>query len=118
MSVARVTMSDHPFEEDLKTPFYQHGIAVNNSFLSNADLSVEMQTENKSAATVTAYVLQAIILRISRTTEVVGSVMQLLTLNLSSLQIMYYFSIEFLELAISISGHGEGGCDCTALAIH
>ena len=78
MSVARVTMSDHPFEEDLKTPFYQHRIAVNNGVLSNADLSVAMQTENKSAATVTAYVLQAIILRISRSAEAVGSVMPLL----------------------------------------
>ena len=37
---------------------------------------------------------------------------------LSSPQIMYYFSIEFLELAVSCLGLGEGGCDCTALAIY
>ena len=37
---------------------------------------------------------------------------------LSSPQIMYHFSIEFLELAVSCLGLGEGGCDCTALAMH
>ena len=36
----------------------------------------------------------------------------------SSPQIMYHFSIEFLELAVSCLGLGEGGCDCTALAMH
>jgi hypothetical protein len=30
---------------------------------------------------------------------------------------MYYFSIEYLELVVSYSGLGEGGCDCTVLAI-
>ena len=38
-------------------------------------------------------------------------------LVLSSPQIMYHFSIEFLELAVSCLGLGEGGCDCTALAL-
>jgi len=38
-------------------------------------------------------------------------------LVLSSPQIMYHFSIEFLELAVSCLGLGEGGCDCTALAV-
>jgi len=33
-------------------------------------------------------------------------------LRLSSPQIMYHFSIEFLELAVSCLGLGEGGCDC------
>ena len=37
---------------------------------------------------------------------------------LSSPQIMYHFLIEFLELAVSCLGLGEGGCDCTALAMH
>ena len=39
-------------------------------------------------------------------------------LVVSSPQIMYHFSIEFLELAVSCLGLGEGGCDCTALAMH
>ena len=38
--------------------------------------------------------------------------------GLSSPKIMYHFSIEFLELAVSCLGLGEGGCDCTALAMH
>ena len=38
--------------------------------------------------------------------------------GVSSPQIMYHFSIEFLELAVSCLGLGEGGCDCTALAMH
>mgnify|MGYP004282581167 CR=1 FL=1 len=38
--------------------------------------------------------------------------------HLSSPQIMYHFLIEFLELAVSCLGLGEGGCDCTALAMH
>ena len=37
---------------------------------------------------------------------------------LSSAQIMYHFSIEFLELAVSCLGLGEGGYDCTALGIY
>ena len=37
---------------------------------------------------------------------------------MSSPQIMYHFLIEFLELVVSCSGLGEGGCDCTALAMH
>ena len=41
-----------------------------------------------------------------------------LPFRLSSPQIMYHFSIEFLELAVSCLGLGEGGCDCTALAMH
>ena len=36
----------------------------------------------------------------------------------SSPQIMYRFLIEFLGLAVSCLGLGEGGCDCTALAIY
>ena len=36
----------------------------------------------------------------------------------SSPQIMYHFLIEFLELAVSCLGLGEGGCDCTALATY
>jgi hypothetical protein len=39
-------------------------------------------------------------------------------LVLSSPQIMYHFSIEFLELAVSCLGLGEVECDCTALAMH
>jgi len=35
----------------------------------------------------------------------------------SSPKIMYHFLIEFLELAVSCLGLGEGGCDCTALAL-
>ena len=31
---------------------------------------------------------------------------------------MYHFSVEFLELAVSCLGLGEGGCDGTALAMH
>jgi hypothetical protein len=42
---------------------------------------------------------------------------RLLTI-LSSPQIMYHFSIEFLERVVSCLGLGEGGCDCTALAMH
>ena len=38
--------------------------------------------------------------------------------HVSSPQIMYHFSIEFLELVVSCLGLGEGGCDCTALAMH
>ena len=38
--------------------------------------------------------------------------------QLSSPQIMYHFLIEFLELVVSCLGLGEGGCDCTALAMH
>ena len=34
--------------------------------------------------------------------------------HVSSPQFMYHFSIEFLELAVSFLGLGEGGCDCTA----
>ena len=33
-------------------------------------------------------------------------------------QIMYHFSIEFVELAVSCLGLGEGGYDCTALGIY
>ena len=39
-------------------------------------------------------------------------------IRLSSPQIMYHFLIEFLELVVSCLGLGEGGCDCTALAMH
>ena len=43
---------------------------------------------------------------------------ELLQAILSSPRIMYHFSIEFLELAVSCLWLGEGGCDCTALAIY
>ena len=39
-------------------------------------------------------------------------------ISLSSAQIMHYFSIEFLGLAVSCLGLGEAECDYTALAIH
>ena len=39
-------------------------------------------------------------------------------LRLSNPQIMYNFLIEFLELEVSCLGLVEGGCDCTALAMH
>jgi len=38
--------------------------------------------------------------------------------RVSSPQIMYHFSIEFLELVASCSELGEGGFDCTVLTIH
>jgi len=38
-------------------------------------------------------------------------------IGLASPRYMYYFSIEYLELVVSYSRLGEGGCDCTVLAI-
>ena len=43
---------------------------------------------------------------------------ELICTVVSSPQIMYHFLIEFLELVVSCLGLGEGGCDCTALAMH
>ena len=45
-------------------------------------------------------------------------IVQRVNVKLSSPQIIYHFSIDFLELAVSCLGLGEGGCDCTALAMH